>query len=476
MSQGIFSKMATEQTSLIFTSAFLAAVVLSTGLKLWLSTRQMRHVGRHRSAVPSQFQEKIKLSSHQRAADYTLARHQFGLLAIAVEVLVLISLTLFGGLQWLYQLTQSWFGADAITAGLQSATQAGTAAGLANVGIWATIGPVLCFVVLVTTITSLIDLPLDWYRQFVIEEKFGFNRMSVKAWLKDGLTGTLVAAVLGLPLLGVVVWLMKSAGHTWWLWAWAVWVLFSLSVMIIFPVWIAPLFNKFVPLAEGPTRTRVEALLARCGFSSNGLFVMDGSKRSSHGNAYFTGIGKKKRIVFFDTLLSRLTDDEVEAVLAHELGHFKHKHVFTRLITSFVFSFLGFAFLGWIMLQPWFYQGLGMTPDLHQAQGPALVLFMLALPVFMFPFHPLGSFFSRKDEFQADRFAAHTSSADNLVHALVKLYDDNASTLTPDPVYSAFYDSHPPAMVRIQKLLDQKLLHPKNTDSTPQDPHAFSHS
>ena len=202
---------------------------------------------------------------------------------------------------------------------------------------------------------------------------------------------------------------------------------------------------------------------------------MDGSKRSSHGNAYFTGIGKKKRIVFFDTLLSRLTDDEVEAVLAHELGHFKHKHVLKRLITSFVFSFLGFAFLGWIMLQPWFYQGLGMTPDLQQAQGPALVLFMLALPVFMFPFHPLGSFFSRKDEFQADRFAAHTSSADNLVQALVKLYDDNASTLTPDPVYSAFYDSHPPAMVRIQKLMDQKLLHPKNTDSTPQDPHAFSH-
>ncbi len=449
--------MSAEQTSLIFTCAFLAAVVLSTGLKLWLSTRQMRHVGRHRSAVPIQFQEKIKLSSHQRAADYTLARHQFGLLALAIEVLVLIGLTLFGGLQWLYELTQSWFSVEGV-AGLGAATQLGGAAVAAHPSLWSSVGPVLVFVVLVTVMTSLIDLPLDWYRQFVIEEKFGFNRMTVRAWLKDGLTGTLVAAVLGLPLLGIVVWLMKSAGQSWWLWAWAVWVVFSLSVMVIFPVWIAPLFNKFEPLVEGQTRSKVESLLARCGFASNGLFVMDGSKRSSHGNAYFTGIGKKKRIVFFDTLLSRLTDDEVEAVLAHELGHFKHKHVFKRLLTSFVFSFLGFAFLGWIMQQPWFYQGLGMTPDLKQAQGPALVLFMLVLPVFLFPFHPLASFFSRKDEFQADQFAAQTSSADNLVQALVKLYDDNASTLTPDPVYSAFYDSHPPAMVRIQRLLEQKLL------------------
>jgi STE24 endopeptidase len=430
--------MAATQTSLIFTSAFLAAVILSTALKLWLSTRQMRHVGRNRSAVPAQFKEKIALGSHQRAADYTLARHQLGLLAIAIEVLVLIGFTLLGGLQWLHQLSQSWFTAE-----------------VGALGFWASVGPVLCFVVLVTVITSLIDLPLDWYRQFVIEEKFGFNRMTVTAWLKDGLIGTLVAAALGLPLLAIVVWLMKSAGQSWWLWAWAVWVVFSLSVMIIFPVWIAPLFNKFEPLAEGQTRARVEALLARCGFSSNGLFVMDGSKRSSHGNAYFTGIGKKKRIVFFDTLLSRLNDDEVEAVLAHELGHFKHKHVFKRLVTSLVFSFFGFAFLGWIMQQTWFYQGLGMTPDIDQTHGPALVLFMLALPVFLFPFHPLGSFFSRKDEFQADRFAAQTSSANNLVQALVKLYDDNAATLTPDPIYSAFYDSHPPAMVRIQRLLDQ---------------------
>jgi STE24 endopeptidase len=465
--------MAAEPTSLIFTSAFLAAVVLSTGLKIWLSTRQMRHVASNRSTVPSQFQEKIKLSSHQRAADYTLARHQFGLLTIAVEVVVLITLTMLGGLQWLYELTQSWFGADLATISINSGTQAATGASVAlgSFSLWSSIGPVLCFVVLVTSITSLIDLPLDWYRQFVIEERFGFNRMTVKAWLKDGLTGTLVAALLGLPLLAVVVWLMKSAGQSWWLWAWAVWVLFSLSVMIIFPVWIAPLFNKFEPLAQGQTRSRVESLLARCGFSSNGLFVMDGSKRSSHGNAYFTGIGKKKRIVFFDTLLSRLSDDEVEAVLAHELGHFKHKHVLKRLIMSFVLSFLGFAFLGWVMQQPWFYQGLGMSPDLNQAQGPALVLFMLALPVFMFPLHPLGSFFSRKDEFQADRFAAQTSSADNLVQALVKLYDDNASTLTPDPVYSAFYDSHPPAMVRIQKLLEQNP--PAQTN---QDPNALSHS
>ena len=451
--------MTTEQTPLVFTLAFLAAVVLSTGLKLWLSTRQMRHVRRFRSVVPVQFQEKINLGSHQRAADYTLARHQLGLLVIASKVVVLISLTLLGGLQWLYQWTQSLF-----SSGLS--TPAGTAAstGTAFFGSSSTFGlivPVLCFVVLVTIITSLIDLPLDWYRQFVIEERFGFNRMSVKAWLKDRLIGALVAAILGLPLLAVVVWLMKSAGPAWWLWAWGVWVLFSLSAMIIFPVWIAPLFNKFEPLAEGPTRSRVETLLARCGFSSSGLFVMDGSKRSSHGNAYFTGIGKKKRIVFFDTLLSRLNDDEIEAVLAHELGHFKHKHVLKRLLVSFIFSFLGFAFLGWVMQQSWFFQGLGMTPDLSQAHGPTLVLFVLVMPVFLFPFHPIGSFFSRKDEFQADRFAAQTSSAEHLVQALVKLYDDNASTLTPDPIYSAFYDSHPPAMVRIQNLLDEKMTNPK---------------
>jgi STE24 endopeptidase len=424
-------------TAEYFSIAFVLALVLSTALKLWLSSRQMRHVAHHRAEVPRLFQNRIKLGSHQRAADYTVARHRLGLLSITLEVLVILGLTLLGGLQALYEIAQSW-------------------SALPLLG--ATVGPALAFVVMVTVITSLIDLPLDWYRQFVIEQKFGFNRMTLLAWLKDGLMQSLIAALLGLPLLGVVVWLMQSAGPTWWLWAWGVWVVFSLSVMVIFPVWIAPLFNKFEPLSEGATRSKVEALLARCGFASNGLFVMDGSKRSSHGNAYFTGIGKKKRIVFFDTLLSRLSDDEVEAVLAHELGHFKHKHITKRLLTTFAFSFVGFAFLGWIMQQPWFYQGLGMTPDLQRAHGPALVLFMLALPVFLFPFHPLGSFFSRKDEFQADRFAAETSSADNLVKALVKLYDDNASTLTPDPLYSAFYDSHPPAMVRIQKLSETHAI------------------
>jgi STE24 endopeptidase len=423
--------MLASQLSLALTSVFLAAVVLTTGLKLWLSSRQIRHVAQHRHAVPSQFSERIKLTSHQRAADYTLARHRVGLLSIALEVLVLISLTMFGGLQALYELSQTWCASLTWLNG---------------------IAPAVCFVVLVTLLTSIIDLPLDWYRQFVIEEKFGFNRMTIKAWLKDGFTGLLLGMALGLPLLSLVVWLMKSAGPSWWLLAWATWVIFSVAIMVIFPVWIAPLFNKFEPLPSGQTRTRVEALLARCGFASNGLFVMDGSKRSSHGNAYFTGIGKKKRIVFFDTLLSRLSDDEVEAVLAHELGHFKHRHVLKRLIMSFVFSLVGFAFLGWVMQQTWFYQGLGMTPDVAGAQGPAIVLFMLALPVFLFPFHPLASFFSRKDEFEADRFAASQSSPQHLIQALVKLYDDNASTLTPDPLHSAFYDSHPPATVRIAKL------------------------
>ncbi len=420
-----------------FSLIFVIALLLSTLLKYWLSSRQIRHVARHRDQVPQQFGDRISLASHQRAADYTLTRHRFGLLALALEVLILVVLTLLGGLQSLYGWTQDWLGASH--------------------PLWAGVA----FVLAVFTITSVLELPLDWYRQFVIEARYGFNRMSLRTWLIDGLKGAALGLALGVPLLAVLLGLMQSAGTWWWLWAWLVWVGFGILMMLVFPTWIAPLFNRFEPLPPGSTRSRVEALLARCGFASRGLFVMDGSKRSSHGNAYFTGIGHKKRIVFFDTLLSRLDDDEVEAVLAHELGHFKHRHVLKRLVLGFAISFAGFAVLGLLMQQPWFFQGLGMTPAPGQAQAPALVLFMLALPAFLFPLQPLGSFFSRRDEFEADRFAARESAAGSLVKALVKLYDDNASTLTPDPLYSAFYDSHPPAMIRIQKL---------------QEAHALSHS
>ncbi|VFR27533.1 macromolecule metabolism; macromolecule degradation; degradation of proteins, peptides, glycopeptides [plant metagenome] len=414
----------------LFSLFFVAMLALDVMLKFWLATRQTRHVSSHRAQVPDEFASRIGLHSHQRAADYTVARVRLGMIERLFDAAVLVGLTLLGGLQALDQLAAHWVSAD--------------------------LPRQLLLITLVALLLGALGLPFTLYRQFRLEARFGFNRMTPGLFLSDLLKGTLVSALLGLPLAAVVLWLMASAGNLWWLWAWAVWAAFNLLILLIFPTVIAPLFNKFTPLADPELADRINRLAQRCGFSINGLFVMDGSRRSAHGNAYFTGFGKSRRIVFFDTLLSKLNGDEIEAVLAHELGHFKHRHIVKRIVISLGGALAVFALLGWLGQQVWFYTGLGVLPQLAaRNDAMALILFFLVLPVFTFPFTPLGSWFSRKDEFQADRYAAEQSRADYLVSALVKLYDDNAATLTPDPVHSAFYDSHPPAAIRIRHLAAQ---------------------
>jgi STE24 endopeptidase len=409
--------------------AFVLFLALSATVRLWLASRQVRHVAGHRNAVPPQFAHRVGLHAHQRAADYTVAKVRLGILDNLISVVVLVGLTLLGGLQWL----------------------AGRWAG------WLPDSPLLqqvAIVVSVVVLTSLIEIPMDAWRQFRLEARFGFNRMSVRLFITDLVKSTVLGALIGLPLLAAVLWLMQQAGPWWWVWAWVLWIAFNLLILFIYPTVIAPLFNRFKPLEAGAVRSRVENLLERCGFASNGLFVMDGSKRSAHGNAYFTGFGKGKRIVFFDTLLSRLDVDEIEAVLAHELGHFKKRHIIKRLALGFAASLAGLALLGYLSGQPWFYQGLGVTidPAAPPPAGIALLLFFLALPAFTFVLRPLVTHFSRRDEFEADAFAASLADPGRLTSALVKLYEDNASTLTPDPVHSAFYDSHPPAAIRIDRL------------------------
>jgi STE24 endopeptidase len=414
--------------TLSFTLLFAVAVVAMVGTKLWLASRQIRFVAAHRDRVPPQFEATIALGAHQRAADYTIARTRLGMVEIVASAAVLVGLTLLGGVQAL----------DAAIAGGLGRGYAGQ----------------IALIAAVIAITGVIDLPFDYYRQFVVEQRFGFNRMSRGIFFADRIKGVLLGAVFGLPLLFVVLWLMNQAGDLWWLWAWVVWVVFQMLVLVLYPTFIAPLFNKFEPLKDDALKTRIEALMKRCGFAAKGLFVMDGSRRSAHGNAYFTGFGAAKRIVFFDTLLARLSGNEIEAVLAHELGHFRHRHVLKRMLVIFALSLAMLALLGWLMQCVWFYEGLGVRPALVGSNaGLALVLFFLALPVFLFFVTPLGSLSSRKHEFEADAFAATQTDAQALVNALVKLYEDNASTLTPDPLYTAFYYSHPPASQRIDRLL-----------------------
>jgi len=405
-----------------FSLAFLIALMLMVAIRRWLSQRQISHVLAHRSAVPEQFAARIELPAHQKAADYTVTQTRFGRINLAFEVVLLLAFTFGGGLQALHEF---W-----------STRLDGLSYGLA-----------LIFSVL--AISSLIDLPLSFYRQFVIEEKFGFNRMTLKLFVADLVKQTLLGLVIGTPVLLAILWLMAQMGSFWWLYVWLFWCSFNLLILFIYPTWIAPLFNKFSPLDDDALKARIEALLKRCGFATSGLFVMDGSKRSNHGNAYFTGFGKTKRIVFYDTLLSRLQASEVEAVLAHELGHFKHRHVVKRIALLFAMS-LGFlAVLGQLMNAEWFFKGLGVSA---QNTTLALVLFFFVVPVFTFLITPLMSVFSRRHEFEADRYAAQNASADDLIRALVKLYEDNAATLTPDPLHSLFYDSHPPAAIRIGRL------------------------
>ncbi len=413
-----------------FTIAFLIAFLASFGLRHWLAQRQMRFVAKHRDSVPAEFAEKVTLAEHQKAADYTIAKLRLGVLENGVSAIILIGFTLLGGLQIL-NISLSQLLGDGITQQI---------ALLGSIAI----------------ISGLVDLPFSWYKQFHLEERFGFNRMGKQLFFIDMIKGLGVGAAIGIPLLWVILSLMAKAGDLWWLWAWVVLTVFSLLMQWIFPSFIAPLFNKFQPLPDGALKTQIEALLARCEFASQGLFVMDGSKRSAHGNAFFAGMGKAKRIVFFDTLIEKLNPGEVEAVLAHELGHFKCKHIRKRLLVSFALSFGMFALLGWISTQVWFYTDLGVMPNLNGYNGGlALALFMLVSPVFSFFFTPLASIASRKHEYEADGFAATKSSAKDLISALVKLYQDNASTLTPDPIYTAFYSSHPPAPLRIANLQRQ---------------------
>ena len=409
---------------------FTAALLLSLLTQFWLAGRQMRHVAAHRGAVPAAFAATIGLAAHQRAADYTLAKGRFGLLSSAASAAVLLGWTLLGGLDALNSLVllllpPSW-GSLAYQLALLS--------GFALVG-------------------ALLGLPFELYNTFRIEQRFGFNRSSWRLFVADQFKGAAVGALIGLPLAALVLWLMGASGGLWWLWAWGAWVLFNLLIMVVYPTLIAPLFNKFEPLADAALAERVRGLMQRCGFAAKGLFVMDGSRRSAHGNAYFTGLGAAKRVVFYDTLLAKLQAGEVEAVLAHELGHFKHKHITQRIVMVFALSLGALALLGWLASQPAFYLGLGVQPNLDAPNDAlALMLFMLVLPVFTFFSSPLAARLSRKHEFQADAYACAQSSGADLASALLKLYEDNAATLTPDPVYARFYYSHPPASERLAAL------------------------
>ena len=407
-----------------FTWTFLAALLLSSGTRLWLAARQSRHVQAHREAVPEAFAGAIPLAAHQKAADYTVAKGRVGTVDVLLNAALLLALTLGGTLQWL---SDAWSGVTE-SGGIMHGT---------------------ALIVSAVLLLSLAELPLTLYRTFVVEARFGFNRMTPALFIADLAKQALISAILGVPLLLLVLWLMAQMGALWWIWVWLAWTGFNLLVLLIYPTFIAPLFNKFSPLADRALAERIETLLTRCGFRSSGLYVMDGSKRSSHGNAYFTGFGAAKRIVFFDTLLSRLAPGEIEAVLAHELGHFKRHHVWKRIAVLFAASLALLWALGQLIRQDWFYAGLHVDT---QSAATALLLFVLVTPVFTFFLQPLTSLHSRKHEFAADAYAAAHANAGELVQALVKLYQDNAATLTPDPVHSAFYDSHPPAATRISRL------------------------
>jgi STE24 endopeptidase len=416
-----------DTASLLFTTTFCGLLVVGLIIRTLLASRQIRHVARHRANVPAAFANTISTEAHQKAADYTIAKARFGLLATSFEAALLLGWTLLGGLDWLNQT-------------LLVALGGGMLQQLALVGAFVLIG-------------GLITLPMAWWSTFRIEERFGFNKMTTGFWIGDLLKNALVGALIGLPIVALVLWLMGAAGPSWWLWAWGVWMGFNLLLLVLYPTLIAPLFNKFEPLQDETLKARVNALMQRCGFAAKGLFVMDGSKRSAHANAYFTGFGAAKRVVFFDTLLQQLSPPEIDAVLAHELGHYKRRHILQRVVLMFGLSLLGFALLGWVSGQAWFYTGLGVEPSLQAPNNAlALLLFMLVVPLFTFFLSPLMAQLSRRHEFEADAYAmAHTEGRD-LASALLKLYKDNASTLTPDPVYASFYYSHPPASERLARL------------------------
>lgn len=410
-------------TALDIQYSFIFFLVASYILQFWLTRRHIAHIHHHRASVPTAFADKISLESHQKAADYTVARSKFGLIELSFSTILLVIWTLGGGLQYLDDFIRSFNLSPIVT------------------GVSVIIG--------LSVVSGILDIPLSLYKTFVIEEKFGFNRLTIKMYIADMLKQTAIMLIIGMPFLSFILWLMDDASPYWWLYVWGSWFGFSMIMMWLYPAVIAPIFNKFTPLEEPQLKEKISNLLERCGFTSNGVFVMDGSKRSSHGNAYFTGFGNNKRIVFFDTLLNSLKHDEVEAVLAHELGHFKRNHIKKRIAAMALMSLGGLALLAWLIDQSFIYEGLGVTqPSFYMA----LILFMLVTPVISIFLNPLFSLISRKHEFEADEFAAQNTDANNLISALVKLYEENSNTLTPDPLYSSFYDSHPPAPVRIAHL------------------------
>jgi len=418
--------------SFALTVAFAIALMAAMLLKFWLASRQIRHVALHRHAVPAAFADRITLEAHQKAADYTIAQGRLGLLELAWGTALTLGWTLMGGLSWLNALVSQWWAP-------------GLAQQVSLLAAFAVIG-------------SIIDLPFTLYRTFVLEQRFGFNKTTPSLWMKDLLKSSVVAAVIGLPLATLVLWMMGATGSLWWLWTWGVWMGFNLLMLLVYPTWIAPWFNQFKPLEDPALKERVSALMARCGFTSKGFYVMDGSKRSAHANAYFTGFGASKRVVFYDTLLAQLSPAEVDAVLAHELGHFSHRHIAKRIVLMFGMSLLGFAALGWLSQQVWFYTGLGVAPNLAGANDAlALLLFMMVLPLAGTFVGPAMAQLSRKHEFEADAYAAAKTSGSDLASALLKLYKDNASTLTPDPVYVKFYYSHPPASERLGRMTMEKI-------------------
>ena len=417
--------------SLVFTLLFSALLVLGLLTKFYLATRQIRHVAKHRNQVPAAFASTITLAAHQKAADYTIAKARLGLLEMAFASALLLGWTLLGGIDLLNRAI--------VNSGLTA---------------YGSLVPQLVLLAAFGLISGLLDLPFTLYKTFRLEERFGFNKMTFKLWLADLVKSTLVGIVVGLPIVALILWLMGSAGSLWWLWTWVVWMGFNLLVLVLFPTVIAPLFNKFKPLDDEALKARVTALMQRCGFAAKGLFVMDGSRRSAHANAYFTGFGASKRVVFYDTLLQQLNPAEVDAVLAHELGHFKHKHIIKRIVLMFAMSLAGFALLGWLSTQLWFYTGLGVRPNMMGANDAlALLLFLMVVPLFSFFVSPLMAQLSRKHEFEADAYAVSQTDGRDLANALLKLYQDNASTLTPDPLFVKFYYSHPPASERLQRMM-----------------------
>lgn len=419
----------TTTPALLLTLAFALALVVSTVVRFWLASRQIRHVAKHRGQVPAQFVQAVSLTAHQKAADYTIAKTRIGMLELVFGAAVVLGWTLLGGL-------------DALNAAMMRRIGPGMVQQIALLIAFVGIG-------------ALVEIPMSWYQTFVLEERFGFNKMRPGLWLADLLKSAAIGAVIGIPLAALILWLMGAAGPQWWLWAWSAWMAFNLLLLLIYPSFIAPLFNKFNPLDDEDLKGRVTALMQRCGFAAKGLFVMDGSRRSAHANAYFTGFGAAKRVVFYDTLLAKLSAGEVDAVLAHELGHFKHRHVVKRVVSMFALSLGAFALLGWLSAQAWFYTALGVQPNLA-AGAPndalALLLFMLASPAFGFFVSPLFAQISRQHEFEADAYAVAQTNPQDLSAALLKLYEDNASTLTPDPLFARFYYSHPPAIERLARL------------------------